>query len=208
VMQEPPLIQDPPWAGGVLDPVASQWPGNAAPDYCWWLAAGFPDSRAAHNPLKPPREGRGREPGKPAKAAKTNDIQARPIRGALESTLAPPLEEGCGLGSSGPTIPTAGGIPQERSPLLGGGVGWPDDELQRSPTRPAHGEPPGWMCARSRHPPILQLARSRPPKAPHWLLLARPRQEPMPRCNSETLDDLEGANLDDPVMLADDAEVH
>jgi len=34
-------------------------PGNAAPDYCWWLAAGFPDSRAAHSPLKPPREGRG-----------------------------------------------------------------------------------------------------------------------------------------------------
>jgi len=76
-----------PLGRGVLDPVAGQWPGNAAPDYCCrWLAAGFPDSRAAHNPLKPPREGRGREPGKPAKAAKTNDIQARPIRGALEST--------------------------------------------------------------------------------------------------------------------------
>jgi hypothetical protein len=28
-----------------------------------------------------------------------------------------------GLGSSGPTIPTAGGTPQEISPLLGGGGG-------------------------------------------------------------------------------------
>jgi len=87
---------------------------------------------------------------------------------------------------------------------------------------PGRGEPPGWMCARSRHPPILQLARfasggarpwvlggrglgaswwfarSRPPRAPHGLLLARPRQEPMPRCDSESndvADGIEGAEF-------------
>ena len=47
-----------------------------------------------------------------------------------------------------------------REPLLGGrGVGEGDDDPQRSPTRLGHGAPPGWVCARPRHPPILQLAR-------------------------------------------------
>jgi len=50
---------------------------------------------------------------------------------------------------------------------------------------PGRGEPPGWVCARSRHPPILQFARSRPPKAPHGLLFARPRQGPVTRCDGE-----------------------
>ena len=36
------------------------------------------------------------------------------------------------------------------------------------------------------------FARSRPPKAPHGLLFARPRQEPMPRCNSESNDVADG----------------
>jgi hypothetical protein len=36
------------------------------------------------------------------------------------------------------------------------------------------------------------FARSRPPKAPHGLLLARPRQGPMPRCNSESNDVADG----------------
>jgi len=126
------------------------------------------------------------------------------------------IKEDYALGSSGPTIPTAGGRPQE-SPSSGGkGVGEGDDDPQRSPTRPGHGAPPGWVCARPRHPPILQLARSRleepghdrlggrglgaswrlarsrPPKAPHGLLLARPRQGPMPRCDSESNDVADG----------------
>jgi len=34
------------------------------------------------------------------------------------------------LGSSGSTIPAAGGRPQERASSGGRGWGWPDDELQ------------------------------------------------------------------------------
>ena len=44
------------------------------------------------------------------------------------------------------------------------------------------------------------FARSRPPRAPHGLLLARPRQGPMPRCNSESndvADGIEGAGFTD-----------
>jgi len=37
-----------------------------------------------------------------------------------------------------------------------------------------------------------RLARSRPPRAPHRLLFARPRQEPMPRCDSESNDVADG----------------
>jgi len=44
------------------------------------------------------------------------------------------------------------------------------------------------------------FARSRPPRAPHGLLFARPRQEPMPRCDSESndvADGIEGAGFTD-----------
>jgi hypothetical protein len=101
--------------------------------------------------------------------------------------------------------------PGESLLFWGEGWGWPDNELQRSPTRPAMASLRGG-CARVRaiHPSSSsrvsrleepghdrlggrglgaswRFARSRPPKAPHGLLLARPRQEPMPRCNSEAL---------------------
>ena len=45
---------------------------------------------------------------------------------------------------------------------------------------PGHDRPGGRGLGAS-----WRLARSRPPKAPHGLLLARPRQEPVTRCDGE-----------------------
>ena len=167
MMQEPPLIQDSPWAGE--DPGSSRRPmaQATAPDCCRWLAAGFPDSRAAHSPLKPPWEGRGGWEGQRARqTSEASQSQRHPSKAHSihESTLAP--STGGGLGRTmlwGPPAqqfyPDCRRHTPGESLFWGEGWGWPDNELQRSPTRPAHGEPPGWMCARPRHPPILQLAR-------------------------------------------------
>jgi len=154
-MQELPLIRDSPWAGEGLGSSRRPMAQATAPDYCWWLAAGFPDSRAAHSPLKPPREGRGGWEGQRARRASEDN------KGRSRANISPSSGGGYGLGSSGPTIPTAGGIPQEESLFWGEGWGWPDDALQRSPTRPGPWRASGVgvrAFAPSAHPPVRAFA--------------------------------------------------
>ena len=149
MMQELPLIRDPPGPGGLG---SSRRPMAQAttPDYCRWLAAGFPDSRAAHSPLKPPREGRGGWEGQRARRASEAN------KGALEPTLAPPPE---GVMVWGPPaqqsrLPEA--YPRREVLFWGEGWGWPDNELQRSPTRPRPWRASGVgvrASAPSTHPP-------------------------------------------------------
>jgi hypothetical protein len=137
-------------------------------------------------------DGRGREARQTSEGSQ-NQRHPSKAHSALESTLNPSSGGGYGLGSSGPTIPAAGGIPQERASFGGrGGAGrtmsFSDLRLARlmaslrggcarvraihpsSSSRVSRLEEPGHDCPGGRGlSASWWFARSRPPRAPHRL---------------------------------------